>query len=237
MNEVDGGLVIVSLEQFREVSSVSQVGVLLSLVHEVVGHLLVRLEEVLLEGSVGVLLEVLVLDVLQEGSFLLGSDMFSSSLDGFSLVMDFFNNLLGSFSDFVHKSGVLGLVSDELVIRAGLKSLSTKSRVVHHDGLKVLEGVLVRVTEDSEVKSGIVGTRKGEVLVRASDVESSHERISPIVELEDKSVVVLEVEDSKRSHSSEDGLATSHLLDFSFIEVKNFDTLDFARFEIEGFHF
>jgi len=215
---------------------VSQVGVFLSLGQEVISNLVVSLEEVLLEGRVGILLEVLVLDVLQVRSLLGRSDIFSSGLDGFSLDMDFFNDLLGSFSDLVHKGGVLRSVSDELVIRTGRKGLATELGVVHKDSFEVLEGVLAGAAEDSEVERGVVKARKNEVLVRASDVESSHKRISPIVELEDKSVVILEVEDSEGSHSSKDRGVASHFLDFSFFEEKDFDTFSFTRFEIEGFH-
>jgi len=236
MDEVDGSLAIISLHQIREVHSMSQVGVLLSLGQEVVGHLVMSLEEVLLEGGMSILLEILVLDVLQESSLLGRSDIFSTSLDGFSLGLDSFDNLLGSFSDLVHEGGVLGLVSDELVIRAGLKSFTTESRVVHEDGLEVLEGVLAGSAHDFKVESGVVHARKSEGRTRASDVESSHEGISPIIELKDKSVVVLEVEDRERSQRSEDGSVTSHFLDFSFSEVEDFNTLDFARFKIESFH-
>jgi len=214
----------------------SQVGVLLSLGQEIISNLVVRLKEVLLEGRVSILLEVLVLDVLQVRSLLGRSDIFSASLEGFSLGLDVFDNLLGSFGNFIQKSSVLGLVSDELVIRTGRKGLATELGVVHKDGFEVLEGVLARVAEDSEVESGVVEARKGEALVRASDVESSKKRISPIVELEDKSVVILEVKDAEGSHSSKDRSVASHFLDFGFFEEEDFNTFSFTRFEIEGFH-
>jgi len=236
VNEVSRSFMIISLDQFREIASMRQVGVLLSLAQEVISDLLVSLEEVFVEGRVSSFLEVLVLDILQVSSLLGRSDMFSSSLDGFSLGLDSFDNLLGSFSDLVHKGGVLGSVSDELVIRTGRKGLTTELGVVHEDGFEVLEGILAGSTKDSEIESGIVEARKSEALIRTSDIESSHEGISPIVELEDKSVVVLEVEDRERSHGSEDGSVTSHFLDFGFFEEKDFDTLSFTRFEIEGFH-
>jgi len=101
---------------------------------------------------------------------------------------------------------------------------------------KILKGVLVGAAEDSEVESGAVHARKNEVSVRASDVESSEEGISPIVKSEDKSVVVLEVEDTEGSHGTEDGGIASHLLDFGFLEEEDFDTLGHTGFFADRFH-
>jgi len=221
-------LVVASLHQIVKVHAAGQVGVLLSLAHKVLSHLLVCGEEVLLEGAVSSLLEVLVLDILQVGSLLGGSDILGASLDGLSLGLDIVHDILGSLTDFIHKGSLLGLLSDELVIRAGLKSLTTHSRVVHEDSLEVLESVLAGVAHDSEVESGVVGAGETEAGATARDVESSHKGISPIVESEDKSVVVLKIEDREGSHGSEDGLVASHFLDFSFFEEEDFDTLDHA---------
>jgi len=174
------------------------------------------------------LLEVLVLDVLQVSSLLGGSDVFGAGLDGFGLGLDVVHDILGSLSDLIHKRGLLGLLSDELVIRTGLKSLAAHSRIVHEDGLEVLKGILAGFAHNFEVESGIVCSGKTEAGATARDVESSHQGISPIVESEDKSVVVLEVEDAEGSHGSKDGLVASHLLDFGFFEEKDFDTLDHA---------
>jgi len=223
---MSGDLGVTSLDQINEFQSLRQVGVFSSLVQEVLGDLLMRFKEVLVESSMSSFLEVLILDILQLASLLGGL-----GLGGFSLGLDSFSDILGSFSNL----GSQGL-SGELVFRAGFKSLTTESSVVHKDGFKVLEGILVGASEDSEGEGGVVKSREGEGAFRARDVMSSHKGISPVVKLEDKSVVILEVEDAEGSHSSKDGGGTSEFLDFSFFEEEDFDTLSFTRFEIEGFH-
>jgi len=226
---VSGSLAVASLHQVIEAQSVVQVRVFSSLAQEILGHLLVCGEEVLLEGAVSSFLEVLVLDVLQVGSLLGRVDIFSAGLDGLSLGLDAINDIFSSGADFIHEGGLLAdLVSDELVIGTGFKSFTAESGVVHEDSLEVLESILAGVAHDSEVESGVVGTGENEALVSTGDVESSHKGVSPIVELEDKSVVILEVEDREGSHGSEDGSVTSHFLDFSFFEEEDFDTLDHA---------
>jgi len=182
------------------------------------------------------LLEILVLDVLQVSSLLGRVDMFSAGLDSLGLCLDAVNDIFGSLTDLIHEGGIRKLMSDELVIRAGLESFTAKSRIVHEDSLEVLESILAGVAEDSEVKGGIVVTRKGKVSIRATDVESSHERISPIVKSEDKSVVVLEVKDTERADSSKEGLVASHFLDLGLLEEKDFDTLDHTGFFSDRFH-
>jgi len=226
---VSGGLAVASLHQVVEAQSGVQVGVFSSLGQEILSHLFVGAEEVLLEGAVSSLLEVLVLDVLQVSSLLGGVNVFSAGLDGLSLGLDAINDIFSSGADFIHERGFLAdLVSDELVIGTGFKSFTTESGVVHEDSLEVLEGILAGVTHNFEVESGVVVAGEDEALITTGDVESSHQGVSPIVELEDKSVIVLEVEDREGSHSGEDGSVTSHLLDFSFFEEEDFDTLDHA---------
>jgi len=131
-----GSLAVTGLHQIFEVHSVSQIGIFPSLSHEVHCHLLVRLKEVLLEGSVSSFLEILVLDVLQVGSLLGRINVLGASLDSLGLGLDAINDILSSSTDFIHERGLLGLVSDELIIRAGLKSFTAKSRVIHKNGLK-----------------------------------------------------------------------------------------------------
>ena len=176
------------------------------------------------------LLEVLVLDVLQVSSLLSRVNVFSAGLEGLSLGLDAVNDIFSSGADFIRERGLRSLVSDELVIRAGLKSFTAQSRVIHKNSLEILESIIAGVAHDSEVESGVVVARKGEVSVTTRDVKSSHKGISPIVESEDKSVVVLEEEDTERSHGSEDGLVASHFLDFGFFEVEDFDTFDHTGF-------
>jgi len=189
------------------------------------------LEEVFLEGAVSGFLEVLVLDVLQEGSLLGGTDVLGASLKGFSLGLDAVNDAVSSGTDFIHQAGVAGawLASGELIIRAGFKSFTTESRVVQEDGLEVLEAVLAGVAKDAKSESRTIGARKSEAFARTRDVESSEEGISPVVELEDKSIVVLEVKDAEGSDGTKDWAVTSGFLDFSFIEEEGFNTLDGAR--------
>jgi len=186
------------------------------------------LEEVFLESAVSGFLEVLVLDVLQEGSLLGGTDVLGASLKGFSLGLDAVNDAVSSGTDFIQQAGVAGawLASGELIIRAGFKSFTTESRVVQEDSLEVLEAVLAGAAVDAKSESRSVGARKSEAFARASDVESSEEGISPIVELEDESIVVLEVEDAERSDGTKDWAVTSGFLDFGFFEEEGFDTLD-----------
>jgi len=202
VDEVSGGLG--GFSQLSELHSVAQVGVFSSHGQEVGGHLFVGLEEVFLEGAVGGFLEVLVLDVLQVGSLLGGGDVLGAGLDGLGLSFDAIDDAGGGGGDLIHHAGrVFTFVSHELVIGAGFEGLATESRVVHKDGLEVLEGILVGGTEDGEGVDGTVEAWEGEELVRAADVESSKKRVFPIVELENESVVVLEVEDIERSNSSE----------------------------------
>lgn len=230
LQEVLNWSVAVNLAQFFEFQSVVQVIVVSSSAQKVLSHLLARLEEVLLEGAVSGFLKVLVLNVLQVGSLLGRVDVFSTGLDGLSLGLDAVNDIFGSVADLIHEAGVAGgLVSLEFVIRAGLKSFTTESRVVHEDGLEVFERVLAGVSEDSEVKDRSVGARKSETSVRARDIESSEERIFEVVELKDESVVVLEEEDTKGSNGTKDGGVASHLLDFGFFEEEGFNTLGGAR--------
>jgi len=224
---MSGDLGVTSLDQIDEFQSMRQVGVFSSLVQEVLGDLLMRFKEVLVESSVSSFLEVLVLDVLQLASLLGGL-----GLGGFSLGLDGFSDVLGSFSNL----GSSDSLSGDLVFRAGFKSLTTESSVVYKDGFKVLEGILAGASEDSEAEGGVVEGREGESAFRARYVVSSHKRISPVVKLEDKSVVILEVKDAEGSHSSKDGGGTSEFLDFGFFEEEDFNTLSFTRFEIEGFH-
>jgi len=226
VDEVSGGLG--GFSQLSEVYDMAQVGVFLSHGQEVGGHLFVRLEEVFLEGAVGGFLEVLVLDILQVSSLLGGGDVLGASLDGFSLSLDAVDDAVSGGGDFVHESGFGALLSGELVIGTGFEGLATESGVVHEDGLEVLEGILAGSTEDGEGESGTVEAWEGEGLVSTADVESSEEGISPVVELEDESVVVLEVEDTEGADSTEDGGVASGLLDFSLFEEEGFDTLDHA---------
>ena len=176
-------------------------------------------------------LKVLVLDVLQVGSLLGRSDVFSASLDGLGLGFDAVNDVFGSVADLVHQAGVAcsGLASGKLVIRAGLKSFATESGVVHEDGLKVFERVLAWVSEDSEVEGSSICAGESKASVRARDVESSEEGIFEVVELKDESVIVLEVEDAQRSNGTKNGGVASHFLDFGFFKEEGFNTLDGAR--------
>jgi len=219
--------IAVHLSQLREVQAVAQVIVVSSSAQELLGALLSWSEIVLLECAVGWCLKVLVLDVLQEGSLLGGSDIFGAGLEGLGLGFDAVNDIFGSVAHLIHQAGVAGagLASGKFVVGAWSEFFATKSGVVHQDGLKVFEGVLAWVSEDSKVIGRVVQAGKGEASVGARDVESSEEGIFEVIELKDESVVVLEVEDAQGSNGTEDGGIATKLLDFSFFEEEGFNTL------------
>jgi len=182
------------------------------------------LKEVFLEGAVSSLLEVLSLDILQVTSLLGG--VLETRLDSFSLSLDAIDDASSGGGDLIHHaSRVFTLVSHELVIRAGFKVFTTESGVVHEDGLEVLKNILAGGTENGKGEGGVIETWKSEGLISTANVESSEKRVSPIIDLKNKSIEFLEVEDAEGADGTKDGSVTSHLFDFSLLEEESFDTL------------
>jgi len=187
VNEDSGD--ITGLSQSAEFLSFDQILVVSSLGHHLVSGDVTSSEEVLLEGALGSLLEVLVLDVLQNKSLLGGGQVLGTGLHGGSLNSDHVDGALDLISDDISVTGgVLGLVSDELVIRAAFElsvvdvfTLNREERAVTKDGFEVDQGLVAGDVVDLQLEGEAVAGREdvgsaGNVgLVRGEDDGKSSE--------------------------------------------------------------